>query len=318
MFKFLKERLQRLFKKTEEELEKKEEKKESIIEKIFKPIITVKLDEKNFENFFSEFEIILIESNAAIEVIDFLKTQLKKDLVGKEIKRKEIREEIRETTKNAILGLFPEPFDIVKKIEEKKEKPYVIVFFGINGTGKTLSIAKLAYFLKSKGINCVLAASDTFRAASIEQLEKHAEKLNLKIIKHKYGSDPAAVAFDAIAHARAHGIHAVLIDTAGRMHTDKDLLKEMEKIVRVSKPDLKIFVGEAIAGNDVIQQAKTFNETVGIDGIILTKADVDEKGGACISISYITKKPILFLGTGQNYQDFERFEKDSFIKKIFI
>ena len=170
--------------------------------------------------------------------------------------------------------------------------------------------------LKDKKILCVLAASDTFRAASIEQLQQHADKLGIKMIKHDYGSDPAAVAFDAIKHAKAKNVAVVLIDTAGRMHSNVNLIDEMKKIIRVAKPDLKIFVGESITGNDCVEQAKTFNEAVGIDGIILAKADIDEKGGAAVSVSYVTKKPILYLGTGQRYNDLEPFSQDKIIKSI--
>ncbi|GAF74902.1 unnamed protein product, partial [marine sediment metagenome] len=211
-------------------------------------------------------------------------------------------------------NLLIEPDDIISLVKEKQ--PFVFVFFGINGTGKTTTIAKVANFLLKNNISCVLAASDTFRAASIEQLEHHASKLKIKIIKHDYGADPAAVAFDAIKYAKAHRINTVLIDTAGRMHTQENLLKEMGKICRVTDPDLKIFVAESIAGNDAIQQARSFNDSVGIDGSILTKADIDEKGGTAISISYVTKRPILFLGTGQNYEDIEIFDKEKFIQEL--
>lgn len=328
MFNFLKSKLQKLFKKTSKEIEKPEleteverieeqkEKKPSFFQKLVKGLTTVKLNEEDFNNFFSELEEILIENNVALEAIDALKEKLKQDLLNKEIEKKEVEEKIKEALKESILALLVDPFDLTTRIKESK-KPFVIVFFGINGSGKTTTIAKIAYLLKKNHLSCVLGASDTFRAASIEQLEKHSENLHVPIIKSKYGSDPAAVAFDAIAHARAHGIDVVLIDTAGRMHTKKDLLREMEKICRVAKPDLKIFVGEAIAGNDLIEQAKSFNNSVGIDAIILTKADTDERGGACISVSYVTKKPILFLGTGQNYEDLEFFDKKKIIEKIF-
>ena len=223
------------------------------------------------------------------------------------------------TGSKALDELLIEPFDLIEKIKEKikKEKPYTIVFFGINGSGKTTTIAKLSHLLKKNKITSVLAASDTFRAASIEQLEKHGEKLGVKVIKHKYGSDPAAVAFDAIAHAKAQGIDCVLVDTAGRIHVKADLMREMEKICRVAKPDLKVFVAESIVGNDAVEQARAFDKAIGIDAIILTKADVDEKGGALISVSYVTKKPIIFLGTGQEYKDLKRFEKENLIKSIF-
>jgi fused signal recognition particle receptor len=170
--------------------------------------------------------------------------------------------------------------------------------------------------LKERKISCVIAAADTFRAASIEQLQLHADKLNVKLIKHDYGSDPAAVAFDAIRHAEAKNIDVVLVDTAGRMHSNTNLLDEMRKIVRVAKPDLKIFVGESITGNDCVEQAQTFNSTISIDGIILTKADVDEKGGAALSISYITKKPIMYIGIGQEYADLREFSSSLVVESL--
>jgi len=259
----------------------------------------------------------MLQSSIAFSVIDKVKEQLKQELLGKKFKKNEIEREIKDSFKNAISSLLLEPFDLIERIKEKiKEKPVVIVFFGINGSGKTTTIAKLTHALQKQGLSTVLAAADTFRAASIEQLEKHAAKLNVKVIKHHYGADPAAVAFDAIAHAKARGIDTVLIDTAGRMHTKANLLNEMQKICRVAKPHLKIFVGEAITGNDAVEQAKSFNESIGIDASILSKADVDEKAGAIISISYVTKKPILYLGTGQGYDDLKLFSKQEFITSL--
>jgi fused signal recognition particle receptor len=198
----------------------------------------------------------------------------------------------------------------------KDKSPYVILFCGINGTGKTTTIAKIAEWLKNRDITSVIAAADTFRAASIEQLNEHGEKLGIKVISGNYGSDPASVAFDAIKYAKKNSISCVLIDTAGRMHTEKNLLKEMEKIVRVTKPDLKVFVGESITGNDAVEQIKSFDWAIGIDGIVLTKADIDEKGGTALSLGYITKKPILFLGTGQTYDAIEPFDKEKFIERL--
>ena len=196
------------------------------------------------------------------------------------------------------------------------KKPFKILFFGINGTGKTTSIAKIAYFLKKAGFSLVLAAGDTFRAASIEQISEHAKKLKVPLVKQNYGADPAAVGFDAIKYAEKNKIDVVLIDTAGRMHTKINLLNEMEKIARVTKPDLKLFVAESIAGNDAVEQARTFHEKIEIDGTILSKADIDEKGGTIISISHATKKPIFYLGIGQNYEDLELFNKQKFIEGL--
>ncbi len=302
-----------------EEVEKEKEEKEAKPEKKgffqkLKDLAKVRLGEDDFDELFSQIEITMMENNVSIDVIDAVKTKLRKELLGKPISRKEIENEIKSSLKNALEEILVEPFDFIERVKSKK--PFVIAFFGINGSGKTTTLARIAYLLKKHKISSVLAASDTFRAASIEQLQKHADKLGVKLIKHQYNADPAAVAFDAIAYANSHSIDAVLIDTAGRMHTSSNLMKEMEKIVRVAKPDLKIFVGEAIIGNDAVEQAKSFNNSIGIDGVILCKADVDEKGGAAISVSKVTGKPVLFLGTGQEYDDLEKFNKDKIIKSL--
>jgi len=291
----------------------KEEPKKGLFEK-FRERFTKKISSEKFDELWAELEIVLLENNVALEVVNKIKNDLKSSLVEREIK-KSIEEDIKEALKESIKNILKEEKNILDKIKEKK--PYIIVFFGINGTGKTTTIAKFSNLLRKNNLSSVLAASDTFRAASIEQLDKHASKLEVPIIKGKYGSDPASIAFDAVAYAKAHNIDVVLIDTAGRMHTQTNLIKEMEKIVRVSKPDLKIFVGEAIAGNDIVEQVKIFDQNIGIDGIILSKADIDEKGGAALSVSHTTNKPILFLGTGQEYDDLEIFDKEKIIKRIF-
>jgi len=208
--------------------------------------------------------------------------------------------------------------DVINEIRSKNAKgsPYVILFLGVNGTGKTTTIAKFAHFLKKNDIISVAAAADTFRAAAIEQLAYHMEKVGIRMIKHEYKSDPASVAFDTIQHAKAKNVQVVLIDTAGRQVTNKNLLIEMQKIVRVAEPDLIVFVGDSLAGNDALNQAKEFNKHVGIDANILTKLDADAKGGAALSISYETKKPIIFVGIGQGYDDLIPFNKDFFISSI--
>ena len=303
-------------KEAKEEAKKEEIKKEKkgFFEKIKEAITTKTISAEKFNELFWELELALLENNVAVEVIEKIKKDLKEEIVDKPLKRGKVEETIEEALKKSIEGLFVDDFDLEKEI--KKKKPYVIVFFGINGSGKTTSIARLAYLLKKEGLKCVMAAADTFRAAAIQQLEEHGKKLDIKVIKHDYGSDPAAVAFDAIKHAEAKGLDIVLVDTAGRMHSNMDLIREMEKIVRVSKPDLKIFVGEAITGNDCIEQASIFNSAIGIDGIILTKQDIDEKGGASVSVSYITKKPIIYMGVGQDYKDLIKFDKEKIIKGL--
>ncbi|MBR9677914.1 MAG: signal recognition particle-docking protein FtsY, partial [Nanoarchaeota archaeon] len=198
----------------------------------------------------------------------------------------------------------------------KTKKPFVFMFVGVNGVGKTTNLAKFSKRLNQKKITAVWAASDTFRAAAIQQLAEHAEKLKTRMIKHDYGSDPAAVGFDAIKHAESKGIDAVLIDTAGRSYANVNLMDELKKVKRVCKPDFTFLVIDALTGNDAIQQAKTFEQGVGVDGIIIAKSDVDRKGGVVISVSEVINKPIHYLGTGQRYEDFETFDKNKVMKKI--
>jgi len=299
----------------EEKIEEAEPKNLGILAKIRSKMQTTKLSQETFDEFFEELESTLLENNVALDVVDKIKDDMQKDLVNIEIKKSSIEYEIKKSLKDSIKEILIEPFDVLKKIREKEE-PFVILFFGINGAGKTTTIAKFANFLKENNITSVIAAGDTFRAASIEQLKTHGENLGIKIISQDYGSDPAAVGFDAISYAKSHGIKTILIDTAGRMHTKSDLMREMDKIIRVTKPDLKIFVAESITGNDAIEQAKSFNESFEIDCSILTKADVDERGGTMISVGFTTKKPILFLGTGQGYNDLEKFSKDEIIANL--
>ncbi len=294
---------------------KSEEEKKGFFAKVKEAITTKKISAQQFDEMFWDLELALLENNAAVEVIEKIKHDLKSELVEKPIPRTKIQETIVTSLRKSIVDLFPiEPPDMLRMARQKK--PYVVCFVGVNGSGKTTSIAKVAHLLKQHGLSVVLVAADTFRAAAIDQLQLHADKLGVKLIRHEYGSDPAAVAFDAIKHAEAANKDVVLIDTAGRLHSNTNLMDEMKKIMRVAKPDLKLFVGESITGNDCVEQAKQFNDAVGIDGIILAKADVDEKGGAAISVSYVTKKPILYLGVGQEYQDLQQFDKDKLIASI--
>jgi fused signal recognition particle receptor len=296
--------------KSEEEPEKK-----GFFAKLKEKIVTKKVSEKQFDDIFWELEVALLENNVAVEVIEKIKNDLKKDLTEKPVLRNKVDETVVNSLKNSIKSLFEtDKIDIFQRLEKKK--PLVMCFVGVNGSGKTTTIAKVAAMLQKYKLSSVIAASDTFRAAAINQLEEHAAKLGVRLIKHDYGADPAAVAFDAIKYAESKGIDAVLIDTAGRLHSNVNLMDEMKKIIRVAKPDLKIFIGESITGNDCVEQAKQFNEAIGIDGIILSKADVDEKGGAAISVSYVTKKPIMYIGTGQRYEDLEEFDSEKIIKSL--
>jgi len=286
-----------------------------ITEKVAKTVTTTSISEKKFDELFWDLELALLENNAAVEVIDKIKADLRKELTEKPVVRGKIQDRVVMSLKKSISELFDvEQINLLEKVKTKK--PFVICFVGVNGSGKTTSIAKVAHMLKQKRLSVILAAADTFRAAAIDQLQLHADNLGVKLIKHDYGSDAAAVAFDAVKHAEAKAKDVVLIDTAGRLHSDHNLVEEMKKIVRVSKPDMVVFVGESITGNDCIEQAQRFNQAVSLDGIILSKADIDEKGGAAISVSYVTKKPILYIGTGQEYKDLELFDKEKLLASI--
>lgn len=299
----------------EEPVEEEPEKKKGFLQKITEVISKKALSEKQFDDLFFELEIVLMENNVAVEVIEKIKQDLKQELVEKPILRRKVKDIIIETLKKSLDELFDvDKINLIEKAKEKK--PFIICFVGINGSGKTTTIAKICKLLQKNNLKCVLAAADTFRAASIEQLQIHADKLGVRMIKHDYGSDSAAVAYDAIKYAQAKKQDVVLIDTAGRLHSNVNLMDEVKKLVRVAEPDLTLFVGESITGNDCVEQAKKFNEIVGIDGIILTKSDVDEKGGAAISVSYVTKKPILYLGTGQEYDDLKEFDPKLIISGI--
>ena len=275
------------------------------------------LDEKDLTDPLWALEMALLESDVALPVAEEIVSTVKSELVGHKKKiganTGQLAEDALRSALTKMLSANHLDFDEYIKT---KEKPVKILFVGVNGTGKTTSIAKLAKYLMNQSYSVVLAAGDTFRAGAIEQLEVHGERLGLKVIKHKTGGDPAAVIFDAVEYAKAHNKDVVLADTAGRLHTNINLMDQMRKIVRVTKPDLLIFVDEAIAGNDAVERARLFNESVPIGGSILTKTDADAKGGSAISIAYITGKPVLFLGVGQNYPDLVKFEPTWLVDRL--
>lgn len=265
-----------------------------------------------------------MENDVAHEIVDELTTKIKEEMQNLKLERNEYSDHVI-TTK--LYSFLHELFlstntrtDIIQSILDKKKSkggPYSIVFLGINGTGKTTTVAKFCKLLRDKGISVVMAAADTHRAGAIEQITQHGNNLNVKVISQRYGADPSAVARDALEHAKKNYIEAVLIDTAGRMQTSKNLMEEVSKIIRVIKPDMKIFVGDSLAGNDTVNQAREFFEYTKYDGSILTKSDADSKGGAAISIVYLTHKPILYLGMGQGYGDLEEFDHERFLDSIF-
>jgi len=283
-------------------------------ERIVKKVLEKKLTREDLEPILENFEVELLEADVAFEVSEKIKNDLIKELEGKEIRKGSEKEVVVEAIRKSLSEILDLP-KINLEEEIKKRKPYLIVFFGFNGSGKTTTIAKVANFLTKKGFTCVLAAGDTFRAASIEQIEEHAKKIGVPVIKQKYGADPAAVIFDAKKYAEAKKIDVVLADTAGRSYTNENLMEELKKIVRVNKPDLKVLVIDSLTGNDAINQAKFFNE-IGVDAVIFTKLDVNEKGGAILSVSYLLKKPIIFVCDGQKYEDIKYFDKEEFLNNL--
>jgi fused signal recognition particle receptor len=278
-----------------------------------------RIDPKKLDIVLYDLEMALLESDVAFPVAKAIVDRLATDLAGRRMDRRVALEEgvervLREAVESVLRGA--DSFDFWRFIEETP-KPVVLLFVGVNGTGKTTAIAKIAHLMQQRGYDVVLAAADTFRAGAIEQLERHAERLGAKLIKHKAGSDPAAVAYDAVAHAKARGKDVVLIDTAGRMQTNRNLMDQMRKIKRVASPHLTIFVGDALAGNDAVDQARTFEEAVGFDAAILCKIDADAKGGAALSIAHTVGRPVVFVGTGQGYEDLLPFDPKWMTSRLF-
>jgi fused signal recognition particle receptor len=284
-------------------------------------ITTKELNEKNLADAVWQLQLVLIQNDVALEVAERVCELTKTKILGSRTGR---LENLRKLFKTAIFEsvvevLTPEyPLDLIEYVAKKKAQgeTTVIMFVGVNGTGKTTTLAKLGNLYKKNGFTVVIAASDTYRAGSIEQLVKHAERLGIKTIKQDYGSDAAAIAYDAVAHARARRIDVVLIDTAGRMQTAKNLIAEMKKIARVAEPNLKIFIGDALAGNDALSQAQAFHEAIEIDGTILTKVDADPSGGAALSIVFVTGRPIVYVGIGQEYEDLRKFDSEWFARRL--
>jgi len=284
-------------------------------------IVVTELKAEKLRPILDEFRLNLIENDVAVPVAYYITDELEKRLDGVQVKRLGDRKALVKDTLHEVLVEIlttKETVNLLEKVEQKRltKEPYSILFVGINGTGKTTSIAKVAQFLMKKGYSVVLAGADTYRAGSIEQLEQHSQKLGVRMIKHKYGADPAAVAYDAISHAESRGVNVVLIDTAGRIQTDRNLMSELGKIKRVVDPDLTVLVIDALIGNDAVLQAEEFHKSVNVDANILTKVDADVKGGASLSVAHVTGKPIIFIGVGQDYKDLEAFEPERFTKMI--
>ena len=277
--------------------------------------------EKDLEPLLWDLQIQLIGNDVSVEVAERVCLELKERLVGSEAPRfgdksNVVRTALQESLETVMNG--DNSIDLLNLVSESKKKgePFSVMFVGINGTGKTTTIAKVTHLLKKNGYSVVLASGDTYRAGAIEQLEEHGRRLGVRVIRHKYGSDAAAVGYDAIEHARAQDIDVVLIDTAGRMQTNRNLMDELQKVKRVVQPKLTIMIIDSLIGNDATEQAMTFNDHIGFDAAILTKVDADAKGGSSLSVSYLTGKPVIYVGVGQEYDNLQPFNADWFAEKL--
>ncbi|MFW6046238.1 MAG: signal recognition particle-docking protein FtsY [Candidatus Woesearchaeota archaeon] len=299
----------------EQPTEEKEDNK-TIINKIKDKITKIKVNEERFEKLYEDIKIMLLENNIAYEILELIKEDLKKELLGKELSRFKIDEITKRTLKETIK-------EILKKSKPKEnllhleKKPKIILFCGINGSGKTTSIAKISKKIKNNDLKSVMVAADTFRAAAIDQIQTHADNLEIKLIKHDYGSDPAAVVYDGVEYSKSKEMDFVLVDTAGRTNMNENLINELKKISRVSNPDKKVLVVDSLVGNDIVDQAEKFDDAIVIDGIIVTKVDANKKGGSIISISYLLGKPIYYLGNGQEYDDLIEFDPEKIVEEMF-
>lgn len=260
-----------------------------------------------------EFKFELISNDVAYDIAEEIAEKLVEAIDKKIVRDKKT---LKEFFKKIIRSYFESVPAIDIFSEASRTKPYKIVFLGVNGVGKTTTIAKLAVLFREKGFKPLMVAADTFRAGAQEQLRIHGERIGIPVFMGKYGADPASIAFDAIRHAETRGYDIILIDTAGRMHTDSNLVDELKKIVRVVKPHRKILVVDALTGNDAVEQAVFFNSAVGVDAVIVTKVDAYEQGGVPLSIVYSIKKPVIMIGVGQGYKDLKSFNIDEFLDKI--
>ncbi|WP_122088939.1 signal recognition particle-docking protein FtsY [Halalkalicoccus subterraneus] len=275
------------------------------------------VDPEVIEGPLDDLEFALLESDVEFTVAQEIVTNLRADLENATRGMTQtVEERVDQALREALLDVISVgQFDFDERIAAA-DKPVTLIFTGVNGVGKTTSIAKLSRYLEERGYSTVLANGDTYRAGANEQIAEHADRLGTELISHEQGGDPAAVIYDAVEYAEAHGVDVVLGDTAGRLHTNEGLMDQLEKIDRVVGPDMTLFTDEAVAGQDAVQRAKKFNDVAEIDGAILTKADADANGGAAISIAYVTGKPILFLGTGQEYDDIERFDPEWVVDQL--
>jgi len=276
----------------------------------------VSLSEKEINDFLDDFEISLLEADVSLDASQAIVNDLKTKLSSAKFSKSNLLEDIKKEIRESLFIQLNIDCNMDNYINKSKDEPLIIMFVGPNGAGKTTTIARFAYMYKQLNRSVILASSDTFRAGAIDQLEIHSQRLGVRVVKQNYNSDPAAVAFDAVTSAKANKVDVVLIDTAGRQETNINLMQELQKIKRVVKPHLTIYVGESQAGQAIVDQIKNFDKDIGLSGVVLTKIDTDPKGGVAISILNELKKPIFYLGTGQEYNNLEKFSPEYIIERI--
>ena len=268
----------------------------------------------------AQLEEELLQSDMGHSAVMEVISTLKANLIGSRIDpRKGLDKIVEMVVRNSLQDLLEAGYwDFDRTIQSfvAADTPVSIMIVGVNGTGKTTTTAKITHRLTEQGYSVVLAAADTFRAGAIDQLSAHADRLGVRCIKSQRGGDSAAISRDAIESAKAKGDDIVIIDTAGRMQNKTNLMEELRKVHRITKPDLVIFVADALAGNDAVTQAKEFQRILNFDGVALCKLDTDAKGGAALSIAHATGRPIVLAGVGQDYEDLKDFDPEWFLDSI--
>lgn len=307
-------------KEVEIESQDTEEEKEGFFSKAVNVVKKKKVTLDDYDKIWMDLEIFLLEINVAYEIVEKIGRELKSALLGNSFDRFGLSQKVREVMVSEVEEVLKtREGNFLEEVKEHKQsgEPLRIMVLGVNGTGKTTSIGKVIKYLQKHDLSVVVAAADTFRAAAVDQIAKHCENLGVKCIQHQNGGDPAAVAFDAVEHAKAKGVDVVLIDTAGRMPNNSNLMLELQKIKRVSKSQMALFIGDSISGNDLIDQISLFDKGVEINGVALTKVDTDERPGSIVTCAYAIKKPIYFLGIGQDYDDLVEFRARDVAEKLF-
>ena len=275
-----------------------------------------------FDELLEELELVMLEADMGSRAMEAVLTALRSELIGSRLRKgANLAKVIEASLKRALRSLLAAGYwDFNATIDgmiEAGDTPVIVMMVGVNGTGKTTTTAKIAHRLKSEGRNVVLAAADTFRAGAIDQLETHAERIGVRCVSSERGGDSAAIARDAVESAKARGADVVIVDTAGRMTNKINLMNELQKVHRVAQPHLVLFVGDALAGNDAVEQAVEFQRMLKFDGAVLCKLDTDAKGGAALSIAHATGRPIVLAGIGQEYGDLKQFDPDWLLQMMF-